>query len=369
MMERSSSGTSGKQFDDNPSEIPLIFIPGMKGTHLSYFQNHDDHEQIHFNNKHDETNTKKKRAWLTLPSLLNFPPLPDNHPSRNLALPLTYNHEGTIQDKGHLFPDGIIDHIIDVGPIQLFPFYGHVTSYLEEANDAYYSYKNDNNNIDKRKKKTKQQQQQQPNSKNKAIFPYDWRRPVPELSKHFHEFCQMEFPNTPVQILAHSYGGLIAFDAMRLHPDKYKPGGVFVGVPFQTGTQYIQDLHRGYYTELNRCRQFTPIDQFTFSSHWIFFPLDRESVGDLFVDVSDVQEGRGDEGEDGICFQPDKSLIGKNVAVVNSSSDEESSITSGGFKLDAVKGTKIDVDFHNVQEWEELELGIFNPEYSHLVNE
>merc|ERR1719491_1870907 len=107
-----------------------------------------------------------------------------------------------------------------------------------------------------------------------AIFPYDWRRPLPELSHSLHTFCQTTYPDTPVQIIAHSLGGLLTYAAMRRHPEKYAPGAVLVGVPFGTGIQYFENLHRGYYTELERCRQFTPVDQFTFGSHWSFFPVD-----------------------------------------------------------------------------------------------
>lgn len=48
-----------------------------------------------------------------------------------------------------------------------------------------------------------------------------------------------------MQIVAHSLGGLMAFAAMREHPEKYSPGAVVVGVPFGTGIQYFQDLHKG----------------------------------------------------------------------------------------------------------------------------
>ena len=54
-----------------------------------------------------------------------------------------------------------------------------------------------------------------------------------------------KFPNQPVQIVAHSLGGLMTFAAMRDHPEKYSPGAVVVGVPFGTGIQYFQDLHKG----------------------------------------------------------------------------------------------------------------------------
>jgi hypothetical protein len=63
-------------------------------------------------------------------------------------------------------------------------------------------------------------------------------------------------------------------------------------------------LHKGYFTELDRCRQFTPDKQFTMSSHWSFFPTTKEGLEDRFVDVT----GRQD-----IKFDPDKSGIGKKA--------------------------------------------------------
>eukprot|EP00551_Chaetoceros_affinis_P011341 CAMPEP_0203677364 /NCGR_PEP_ID=MMETSP0090-20130426/27927_1 /ASSEMBLY_ACC=CAM_ASM_001088 /TAXON_ID=426623 /ORGANISM="Chaetoceros affinis, Strain CCMP159" /LENGTH=664 /DNA_ID=CAMNT_0050544233 /DNA_START=211 /DNA_END=2209 /DNA_ORIENTATION=+ len=384
-------------------DVPLIFIPGMKGTHLSYYhdenkyadkstvfdgrgssfksidvyvdqlksymlknlqsnffsgtslqksmdskstENIEGNETFMFDeesgrNAKEETK-QKKRAWLTLSALLNIPPLPDDHPDRSLALPLTYT-DG-VQDHGHLFPDGIVEHVVELGSAQFFPFYGHITKHLEKMNERYHSPPI----LSTKKQSPSESDQDAYECRPTAVFPYDWRRPVPELSAQFHEFCESRFPNQPVQIVAHSMGGLISFDAMRKHPDKYKPGGVFVGVPFQTGIQYLQDLHHGYYTELNRCRQFTPPDQFTFSSHWIFFPPDEESVGDLFVDVTN--------GGDSIQFKPDSSSIGKV--------DEDAS-----FQPNAVNGENIKVDFHNVDDWEKLEIGIFDPRLDDSINE
>jgi hypothetical protein len=98
----------------------------------------------------------------------------------------------------------------------------------------------------------------------------------------------------------------MSFAAMREHPEKYAPGAVVVGVPFETGIQYLQDLHKGYFTELDRCRQFTPEKQFTMSSHWAFFPIDKERLEDRFVDVTE----RCEQGHD-VKFEADKSGIGK----------------------------------------------------------
>lgn len=167
-----------------------------------------------------------------------------------------------------------------------------------------------------------------------AVFPYDWRRSLSELSKDFHEFCQETYPGQPVQVVAHSMGGLLAFEAMRAHPDKYKPGAVLVGVPFGSGIAYLEDMNVGYYTELKRCRQFTPIDQFTFSSHWCFFPREDEVSND-FVDVS-----------------PDAPLFEANISSIGRTLSECSP---------AMKGKHIKIDFFDARDWERLQLGVFDP--------
>ena len=103
-------------------DVPLVFVPGMKGTHLAF---HDDDDA-------KSTTKKKKRAWLTLGNLLNLPPRPDNDPDRDLSLPLTYDYHPPMegedgyeyakhyprQHRGKLIPNGIVDHIIElnVGP-------------------------------------------------------------------------------------------------------------------------------------------------------------------------------------------------------------------------------------------------------------
>jgi hypothetical protein len=125
--------------------VPLVFVPGMKGTHLAFA---DDGSV--------GTTSKKERVWLTLGNLLNIPPRPDDDPSRDLSLPLTYDRdppdEGDEdvhayashyprQHRGKLVPDGIVEHIIEFGvggrddkttgnfvDMNFLPFYGHVVS-------------------------------------------------------------------------------------------------------------------------------------------------------------------------------------------------------------------------------------------------
>jgi len=405
----SSSGYNGRGVD-NPlfqeTDVPLVFVPGMKGTHLSFmtapsngsdsreddnppppppselirnasllpqfldsFRSSSASAPVTGGARSDADaadravgGSNKKRAWLSLSGLVNFPPRPDDHPDRCLALPLTYT-DG-VQDKGRLFPDGIVDHVVELGIgdygttnvlgggdslFDFFPFYGHATKHLRETNDRYYRHLNKDQSDppsppqdEPRRQQTQQQQQNLHSiSRPTSVFPYDWRLPLPELSSQLHAFCEKTYPSQPVQILAHSLGGLLTYAAMRRHPDKYAPGAVLVGVPFGTGIQYLEDLHRGYYTEIGRCRQFTPKDQFTFASHWSFFPVDADEMGDTFVEV-----GNGEE--EGVEFVPDVSSIGK-VTV------------DSAFCPEAVKGENVEIDFYDVEEWERNEIGIFDP--------
>ena len=263
------------------TDVPLVFIPGLKGTHLSFMEEENEEsvlpsdirikvdkmmEELQISTRKE---AKKKRAWLTLSGLLNFPPRTDDYPDRSLALPITYTNG--IQDKGNLFQDGIVEHIIELGGsemldsdingksknLEFFPFYGHVTRHLQEVDDRYYS--NSTENGFKAEDMFREMNASAVlHCRPTAVFPYDWRRSLSELSVEFHEFCETTFPSQPVQVVAHSMGGLISYSAMQRNPEKYRPGGVLVGVPFGTGIQYLEDMHEGYYTELNRCRQFTP---------------------------------------------------------------------------------------------------------------
>ena len=77
-------------------DVPLVFVPGMKGTHLS---------QPSYNNSNNKE--KKKRAWLTLGNLLNIPPRPDDDPDRDLSLPLTYDYEPPLEgEDGYEYDSG-----------------------------------------------------------------------------------------------------------------------------------------------------------------------------------------------------------------------------------------------------------------------
>ncbi len=322
--KNNEQGNSKSKDEWKVIDVPLVFVPGMKGTHLAF----DEAPTGKHGNRPPSSPTdsknkgKKKRAWLTLSHLLNFPPRPDDDPMRDLSLPLTYDHDPPPgidpklaehyprQHRGNLVPDGIVDHIIEVNlgggenvnylDLNFLPFYGHCTKAIREMDIAYHKMKHDgisestdtfqlqdesdngstnkydvdapNNAKDvnrgvfdqigsfvertsfwdfssEKSESAQERASDQRYSSPKycrptAIFSYDWRRPLPELCTDLHNFCEETFPNQPVQIVAHSLGGLMTFAAMRHHPKKYAPGAVVVGVPFETGIQYLQDLHK-----------------------------------------------------------------------------------------------------------------------------
>jgi pimeloyl-ACP methyl ester carboxylesterase len=340
------------------SDIPLVFVPGIKGSHLSFFD--EDTDAGLFDARGIRSKGRrptKRRAWLTLGGLLNIPSIPNEHRSRNLSLPLTYNSKG-IQDRGHLFADGVVEHIIQIGEnkegdstpaLELFPFYGHVTKDLEEMNARFKMVRDENTSQEKdeiRFGETQSTSTCSHHCRPTAVFPYDWRRSISENSNEFHRFCEEKFPGTPVQVCGHSMGGLICYTAMRKYPGKYKPGGVFVGVPFGTGIQYLQDIHKGYYTEIQRCQQFTPKDQFSFSSHWLFFPTNQDEIESSFVDVSEDPYVQFRAGE------------------------KDSTAKASNDKLQpAVRGEEIKMDFYDVNDWEQHKLGIFHPKHRKHLSE
>jgi pimeloyl-ACP methyl ester carboxylesterase len=261
----------------------------------------------------------------------------------------------------------LVNHVIDFNTtwtasspsLQFLPFYGHVSKLMGELNDDYHRASSSNietdgdDDMSTRTSGTSNIDEDVSSSSSfigrpTACFVYDWRRNLQELSDEFHEFCCKTFPDDQypqVQVVAHSMGGLLALGAMRRYPDKYRPGAVLVGVPFSTGIQYLQDLQLGYTTELGRCRQFQPSSQFTMASHWSFFPrtdgVDRWEAKDehAFVDVTDHTTAK---------FEANAPSIGIPV--------------EDGFRLEPVSGTPISIDFYDIKDWEEHQIGIFDPQ-------
>lgn len=106
------------------------------------------------------------------------------------------------------------------------------------------------------------------------------------------------------------------------------------------------------------CRQFLPVAQFSFSSHWIFFPF-QEDIGDSFVDVTEEANSNvnstdtSSESEILYEFQADRGNIGKPLTE---------------FQSEPRKGKPISIDFYNVKSWESHELGIFNRKHESMID-
>jgi hypothetical protein len=253
---RQLCASSNDDISLDKTDIPLIFLHGMKGSHLAFGDTDGSRKDPLTTLKKwgkAPLQQKRRRAWLTVPSLLNFPPRPDNDPDRDISLPLTYGSTcGKIQDRGHLVVDGTVDHIVELGStkspdkkslLEALPFYGHVSKHLRFLNARYNRIQEAAGEYTPLNEKTSDKQGAEHPlfhiARPTRTFNYDWRRPLPELSEEFHAFCETEFPGQPIQILAHSLGGLIAYGPMTKYPEKYL-SAVLVGVPFGTGIQYQQ---------------------------------------------------------------------------------------------------------------------------------
>lgn len=105
-------------------------------------------------------------------------------------------------------------------------------------------------------------------------FAYDWRRDNAESAAAFKAFVEQvrrEAGNAPVDIVAHSMGGLITLAA--LHDGLRGVERVlFAGSPLRGGVGFLEDLHAGTRTGLNR-GVLSPAVLATFPSVYAFFPL------------------------------------------------------------------------------------------------
>jgi pimeloyl-ACP methyl ester carboxylesterase len=108
----------------------------------------------------------------------------------------------------------------------------------------------------------------------RAFYPfvYDWRRDNLETLDQFLVFLDQvseRHSARPVQVVAHSMGGLISFVALNRRPDLFH-SVLFAGVPFVHGISFLEDMHAGLATGLNK-RILSPLVLFTCVSPYCFF--------------------------------------------------------------------------------------------------
>ncbi len=107
-------------------------------------------------------------------------------------------------------------------------------------------------------------------------FLYDWRRDNLENTHRFVEFLETvsrQHEGAKIQIVGHSMGGLISFVGLKRRPDLVH-SALFAGVPFGPMISFLEDMHAGMSTGLNR-RILSPQVLFTFVSLYCFFPMDE----------------------------------------------------------------------------------------------
>ncbi len=102
------------------------------------------------------------------------------------------------------------------------------------------------------------------------VFAYDWRRDNNETTEHFERFLDTVSPTTPVQVVAHSMGGLITMVAMRRRPERFH-SALFAGTPFGAGLVMLKDMHAGLPIGFNR-RIMSAATNFSFASAFTFYP-------------------------------------------------------------------------------------------------
>jgi pimeloyl-ACP methyl ester carboxylesterase len=111
-------------------------------------------------------------------------------------------------------------------------------------------------------------------------FAYDWRRGNEETVEKFLEFLDAvnaQNSGAKVQVVAHSMGGLVSFVALNRRPDLFH-SILFAGVPFGHAISFLEDMHAGTATGLNK-RILNPPALFTFASLHCFFPWNRYESG------------------------------------------------------------------------------------------
>eukprot|EP00639_Heterosigma_akashiwo_P035986 CAMPEP_0194742006 /NCGR_PEP_ID=MMETSP0296-20130528/98364_1 /TAXON_ID=39354 /ORGANISM="Heterosigma akashiwo, Strain CCMP2393" /LENGTH=453 /DNA_ID=CAMNT_0039653777 /DNA_START=49 /DNA_END=1410 /DNA_ORIENTATION=+ len=241
-------------------EIPLIFVHGMKGSHLKSAR---PSKGLLYGYQ------PPQRPWLTTSGLLGLS-TPD------LRLPLEWHlssNGGVFQGYDELYPESVISSVnIQLSEqlnIDLVPIYGPMLNKAQKSDRPFHTYL------------------------------WDWRRDLGEASRGLEAFLDRvsaQHEGAPVQVLGHSMGGLITLPVLNRRPELFA-GVVFAGVPFGTGPQYLSDVHVGYKAGLN-ARMFCPEVQVSFSSHWLFFPeepkrsdvLDTATGENIAIDFYNVED-------------------------------------------------------------------------------
>jgi pimeloyl-ACP methyl ester carboxylesterase len=200
--------------------VPLVFIPGIKGSSL--------------------VDEQKKVQWLDI-----FEAMALRTP--NIKLPLTWdqnNHQGA-------------DSLVATEPLKQIDFFFNLFQYpiyknwLKGAEDLGHPF---------------------------LSFAYDWRRDNEETLDKLTLFITKVFEENgkrKINIVGHSMGGMLTFAFAGIHPEMIQ--NLFIaGSPLQGGIGFLPDLTEGTATALNK--KITSAEVLsTFPSVYSFFPFDSEN--------------------------------------------------------------------------------------------
>eukprot|EP01137_Pigoraptor_chileana_P011930 Opistho-2@63575 len=226
------------EMEGNSSLPPVVLIHGYKASHL-------------------RDATTGDRAWLTARQALT----PWNE---SIALPINWKEENGrwVQDGDALVADGCIRSV-------------GASIFKRSVYDKFFH--------------TMERQKRDMNE-----FSYDWRRNPEENARKFLAFLEdlAKIKGAPLQIVAHSMGGLVTLAAMNMLHDHIAAGErpssslkavfnsvLFVGVPFHRRVTFLEDLHKGSMIGLNS-HIISYHVQATFTSVYTLFPLDGRGLVD-----------------------------------------------------------------------------------------
>lgn len=200
---------------------PLLFIHGIMGGRLEH--------------------ANGQEAWLTAPQALGWE-------ASELALPLRWKNDSE-QARDGIRPVAPLDKVTLIPAVIESQIY---TGILREGPRHYAHFEG---------------------------FGYDWRRSNLENTEQLLQRVRAlrDIHQKPVNIVAHSMGGMITLAAMQREPELFRRV-FFVGVPFGGGIGFLKDLHLGAKTGLNS-QILRPEVLATMPSVYGFFP--RQARDDL----------------------------------------------------------------------------------------
>jgi pimeloyl-ACP methyl ester carboxylesterase len=112
-------------------------------------------------------------------------------------------------------------------------------------------------------------------------FAYDWRRDNLESLEKFRqcvEAVRERHGGRPVQLVAHSMGGIISLPLLNERPEWFHHA-LFAGVPFRGGIGFFEDMHVGLPTGRNM-KITSPEMLFTCPSTYVLYAHDRSDCVD-----------------------------------------------------------------------------------------